>query len=275
MAKNKNHPVHAIGWIIFLLIISLAIKLILAPVQAQAAAGEVPARQVFIYTPTPGPDGRIIYIVQANDTLLSISLISGVPLEKLKSMNNLTGDTIIAGQELLLGVAGPPEITITAGPSPTPTPLLPTATPKAGTANLCVLLFDDVNGDSIRQENEASIPGGAISVSNRSGSVSLSVDTQPGLEPDCFEEVPEGEFAVTVAVPPGYNATTSTTFSIKLFGGDVTYLDFGAQANSETLAEAPTPTGEGRNPWMGILGGLLLVVGVGFGIFASRLLRGK
>ena len=39
---------------------------------AQAA----PAYQIPIYTPTPGPDGRIIYIVKANDTLLGISLIT-------------------------------------------------------------------------------------------------------------------------------------------------------------------------------------------------------
>ena len=116
---------------------------------AQAA----PAGQVPIYTPTPLPDGRIIYIVRANDTLLSISLISGVSVEELRELNNLSGDTIFEGQELLLGLAGPPEVTPTQGPTPTDTPLLPTPSPKPGLGTLCILLFNDQNGDSIQQNN--------------------------------------------------------------------------------------------------------------------------
>ncbi|MFC2055931.1 LysM peptidoglycan-binding domain-containing protein, partial [Chloroflexota bacterium] len=85
-----------------------------AVVPAQAA----PDRQIPIYTPTPGPDGRIIWIVKANDTLLSISLISGVPVDEIRGLNNLTSDTIYENQELLLGLAGPEEITVTPGPTP-------------------------------------------------------------------------------------------------------------------------------------------------------------
>jgi LysM repeat protein len=238
-------------------------------------ARAAPAQQVPIYTPTPGPDGRIIYIVKTNDTLLSISLLMGVPLDKLKALNNLKNDTIVVGQPLLLGLAGPAEVTFTPGPSPTPTPILPTPTPKPGTAKLCIILFNDQNGDSIRQETEPSIPEGAISVTNRSGSVSLTATTPSGLAPTCFDKVPEGDYNVSVAVPAGYNPTTVNNFAISLKGGDTTYLDFGAQANAETLANAPTPTGSGRSPILGILGGVLLLIGLGLAIFASRLLKGK
>jgi len=238
-------------------------------------ARAAPDQQVQIYTPTPGPDGRIIYIVKPNDTLLSISLLTGVPLDKLKALNNLTSDTIVVGQKLLLGLAGPAEVTFTPGPSPTPTPILPTATPKPGTAKLCVILFNDPNGDSIRQETEPSIPDGAISVTNRSGSVSLTATTPSGLNPTCFDKVPEGDYNVSVAVPAGYNPTTVNNFAITLKGGDTTYLDFGAQANAETLGNAPTPTGSGRSPILGILGGVLLLIGLGLAIFASRLLKAK
>jgi LysM repeat protein len=234
-----------------------------------------PPQQVPIYTPTPGPDGRIIYIVKPNDTLLSISLLTGVPLDKLKALNNLTSDTIVVGQPLLLGLGGPAEVTFTPGPSPTPTPILPTSTPKPGTAKLCIILFNDQNGDSIRQETEPSIPNGAISVTNRSGSVSLTETTPSGLDPTCFDKVPEGDYNVSVAIPSGFNPTTVTNFAIPLKGGDTTYLDFGAQANEETLANAPTPTGSGRSPILGILGGALLLIGLGLAIFASRLLKGK
>ena len=67
-------------------------------VPAQAA----PDRQIPIYTPTAGPDGRIIWIVKANDTLLSISLISGVPVDEIRGLNNLTSDTIFATDKLFL-----------------------------------------------------------------------------------------------------------------------------------------------------------------------------
>lgn len=225
-------------------------------------------------TPTPGPDGRIIYIVKAGDTLLRISLISGVSLDELRGLNNLTGDNIFEGQELLLGLGGPSQVTPTPGPSPTPPEALPTASPQPGAGNLCILLFNDINGDSIRQEEEPSIPDGAISVSNRIGTVSLTAVTIAGLDPHCFEEVPEGDYTITVAIPEGYNSTTVTNYTIVLEAGDETYVDFGAQANSETLAEAPTPTATGRSPILGIIGGVILLVGLGLGLFAGRLMRG-
>ncbi len=225
-------------------------------------------------TPTPGPDGRILYVVQVGDTLLRISLISGVSLDELRGLNNLTGDNIFEGQELLLGLGGPSQITPTPGPSPTPPETLPTASPEPGAGNLCILLFNDINGDSIRQEDEPTIPDGAISASNRIGTVSLTAVTIAGLDPHCFEEIPEGEYTITVAIPEGFNATTVTNYIVVLEAGDETYVDFGAQANSETLAESPAPAASGRSPLLGIIGGVILLAGLGLGLFAGRLMRG-
>jgi hypothetical protein len=226
-------------------------------------------------TPTPGPDGRIVYKVQEGDTLLRIALIAGITVDELRGLNELTGDNIFVGQDLLLGLAGPSQVTPTAGPSPTPTPLLPTPSPLPGLANLCVILYDDVNGDSLRQEEEASIPGGAISVNNRSGSVTENTETGSGLDPFCFEDLPEGEYTISVAIPEGYNPTTVTNYALRLNAGDETFIDFGAQANTEAAVEAPTPAGSGRSPLLGIIGGLFLLAGAGLAVFASRLMRSK
>ena len=241
------------------------------PVQA------APGGQIFIYTPTPGPDGRILYIVKENDTLLSISLLTGVSVEQLKELNNMTDDVIYVGQTLLLGLAGPPEITVTIGPPPTSTPVLPTPTPKPGRGELCILLYNDLNGDAIRQEEEPSIPDGAISFGNRAGTISQAITTVPGLDPQCTTDLPEGEYTISVAVPAGYNPTTGTSFEASLGAGEIAYLNFGAQANSQTLAEAPAiPAPEGRrSPILGILGGLFLLTGLGVALFAGRLLRGR
>ncbi len=234
-----------------------------------------PDMQIPIYTPTPGPDGRIIYIVKANDTLLGISLITGVSVDELRGLNNLTNDTIYEGQKLILGLGGPVEVTPTPGPTPTATPILPTPSPKPGKGNLCILLFNDLNGDSIRQESEASIPDGAISFGNRAGTVSENVASGIGLDPQCFVDLPEGDYTISVAMPEGYNPTTETSYELPLKAGDKTYLNFGAQANSLTGVETPIipPPGGGRSPLLGIIGILFLFAGIGAAIFARRMVR--
>jgi hypothetical protein len=226
-------------------------------------------------TPTPGPDGRIIYIVQANDTILRISLISGVTIDELRGLNNLLDDVIVPGQELLLGLGGPSAATPTPGPSPTPTQAIPTASPEPGLAILCVLVYNDINGDAIRQEEETSIAKSAISVNDRLGAISLTATTVSGLDPHCFNDLPEGEYNITVAIPDGYNSTTVSSYVLKIQAGDETYLDFGAQANSETQADAPISTEEGRSPLLGIIGGIFLVAGAAVAVFASRFFKSK
>ena len=225
-------------------------------------------------TPTPGPDGRIIYIVQPNDTLLRISLIAGISVDELRGLNNLTGENIIVGQELLLGLGGPSQVTPTPGPSPTPTIVVPTPTGEPGSGILCVLLYYDENGDSIRQEEEPSIEGSAISITGQSGQISLTETTKSGLDPQCFEDLPQDRYTVSVAVPEGFNPTTQSSYVLDLNAGDKSYLDFGAQPNSQTRVDTPVqPVEGGRSPLLGILGALFLLVGAGLALFAGRYLR--
>lgn len=245
----------------------------LLALQRGSVLASPPAQLTPFLTPTPGPDGRIIYIVQPNDTLLRISLISGVPLEQLRGLNNLTGDNIIVGQELLLGLGGPSQVSPTPGPSPTPTIAIPTPTSEPGTGSLCILLYEDLNGDSLRQESETSLIGGAISINNRSGSVSVTEPSQPGEEARCFENFAEGEYTISVAIPEGYNPTTQTNYVLRLEQGNIIYLDFGAQANAVTQAEQAAPAGQKQSPLLGILGIAFLLGGLALALFAGRLLK--
>lgn len=220
-------------------------------------------------TPTPGPDGRILYIVQEGDTLWRVSAITGVSLDELRALNNLGIDEpIIPGQELLIGYGGPAEVIPTPGPSPTPEILQPTATPEPGSGTLCVLVYNDVNGDALRQEEELSVRGAAISVSDTAGEVSLMEVSKAGSDAICFAELPQENYVISVAVPEGYNPTTVMNYSLTLEPGTETYLDFGVQLNTEMIAEASPPTGGGKSPLLGILGGLLLVGGIGLGVVA-------
>jgi hypothetical protein len=247
------------------------------------------AAQLTVFpTPTPGPDGRILYIIQPNDTLWRISAITGVSIDDLRELNNLGPDTPIKpGDIMLIGLAGPAEVSPTPGPSTTPAPQEPTATTEPGWGNLCVILYDDQNGDSMREEDEPSIPRGQISVSNRSGSISLTTETPSGGNsadaetPEekgytCFNELPQGVYNITVAIPEGHNPTTALNRSLELDAGDETFLSFGAQANSETQAETSIiPESPRRSPLLGIIGGLFLLIGVGLGIYAGLLKRTK
>lgn len=265
------YPVNKTSILLAFALVALATLLLAMSIPASAA----PHMQLTPFpTPTPGPDGRILYIVQPGDTLWRVSAITGVSLDELRALNNLgTEQVIVEGQTLLLGLAGPAETVPTLGPIPTDEPLLPTPTPQPGSGTLCVLVFLDSNGDSVRQEDEQSIPGGQVSVSDRSGIITLTETTTTGSEPHCFTELPEGDYNISVAVPEGYNPTTVMNYALTVDAGAETYIDFGAQPNSQALSEAPTPQGSGQSPLMGILGGLLLAGGVALGIFAGLLRR--
>ncbi len=234
-----------------------------------------PAPQfTYLPTPTPGPDGRIVYVAKEGDTAWVIAARYGLTLDQLRALNKWGENPIIhAGDEILLGLAGPAEVVVTPGPSPTSKPVLPTPSPVPGFGNLCVILYNDLNGDSMREEEEPSISQGAISVTDRSGEVSKTAETPTGLDPVCFEDLPEGAYNVSVAVPSGYNPTTALNSAIMLKAGDVAYVDFGAQANTITVASAPAPQGSGKSPLFAIIGAILLVGGLGLAIFAGRLVR--
>jgi LysM repeat protein len=248
-----------------------------------------PLAQLTVFpTPTPGPDGKIIYIVQPNDTLWRISAITGVKIETIRELNNLgANDAIIPGDKLLLGYAGPSGAAPTAGAVPTQAILTPSPTASPGWGILCVLLYNDINGDSIRQETEPSIPGGEISVSNRLGSLSLTAQTPSGgadttivnATPEergytCFDQILQGEYLISVAAPKGYNRTTELNKTLRLEAGQTTEIAFGAQVNSELEAQtAIIPESPRKSPIMGIIGGALLVAGIGLGIYAALLRR--
>jgi hypothetical protein len=229
-------------------------------------------------TPTPGPDGRILYYVQSGDTLYGIALFAGITIDELRALNPQYTDenTIIPGDAVLLGYG-------TSGEAAEPTseesiivatPAEPTPTPEGpGTANICVFLFDDVNGDAMRQETEISIPGGAISVNETRGRASATENTTDELEPICFEDLPEGEYNITVAIPDEYNPTKSLSTALELVAGQEVYLNFGAQINTQAVLDSPPPQEGGRSPLLGVVGVGLLLAGAGLGvylIFASR-----
>ena len=249
---------------IFFLLLALGVAL---PVTSTYAQGFV--------TATPNPDGRIMYIVQEGDNCSSVALKHGISVAQLRLYNTrLDADcTVAIGQALVVGLAvqNLPTSAVPTLASPTVT-----ATPVSGTTEVCVLLFEDQNGDSLRQETEFGIDGGAISLTNLNGSYSKTENTSSATDPDtgdpvraCFVDVPAGDYNVSVAVPDQYNPTMLLSYKLTVKAGDRASIDFGAQSKALTVSES-TDEGANRSSPLGILGLLLLLGGAGLGYYAYR-----
>ncbi len=74
---------------------------------------------------TPNPDGSIIHIVKAGQTLWTIAVIYDVPLDDIKAINGFTENTILyLGDEVIIkpAHAATPAPTLPPGDSPAPSP---------------------------------------------------------------------------------------------------------------------------------------------------------
>ena len=225
--------------------------------------------QAFYYTPTPGIDGRILYVVQENDTCISIALKNGISEQQLRELNNLQANDCLSirpGQQLLIGVRQEN--------TPTPTsavPVTPSPTPIQGNGTICIYLFNDTNGNALAETGEAPLPNGQVSITDQLSRVNLTGATLDSGEPVCFENIPEGDYNLSVAIPEGYNPTTSMNYKLTLHAGDSATVDFGAQPGSRFIA---TTTAEGRPSFLlAALGLFFIAAGVGLWFYVRRMSR--
>ncbi len=238
-------------------------------------AGAAPDAQ--FVTATPGPDGRILYIVVEGDSCLQVALLHGITVQQLRQFNTRLDEdcTLIVRTTTCCGSCTTRSShgrTCAHLPSPTVTP-----TPVSGTTEVCVLLFEDMNGDAVRQETELGIEGGAVSLTNLNGSYSETQNTSSAVDPDtllpvrtCFVDVPGGEYNVSMAVPDEYNPTMLLSYTLTVKAGDRAEIGFGAQSKTITVSE-PADSQEGnRSSLLGIFGFLLLLGGAGLGYYAYR-----
>lgn len=257
-------------FLIILFFISMFMLAIWLPANA-APVGQV------IVTPTAGVDGRIIYIVQPGETCIRVAAINGISVDQLRQLNSRLDEncTLVVGQELLIGIislAGTP----TAGPSPTALPPTASPTPFTGTTLICVLLYEDINGNTLRDSTEPAIADGAVSVTEINGEYSASLSTIASTDVEyfgeCFTDVPEGEYNITVGIPDLYNPTVNLNNTLKVNAGDQARLSFGAQSKAIVANPGATDGGDDNNssPIFGILGVLLLLGGAGLGYYAWR-----
>lgn len=255
---------------IFLLLVA-GILLVYKPVNAG-----VP-RQSSFNTPTPNADGQIIYTVKEGDTCSSIYLLfqNRIPIEDIIALNGLDSDcTINTSQQLVLATVEPYTAT-PEGPQPTATLGQPTPTPFDGNAQVCVALYEDLDGNQMRSETEFYLEGGVVSINNRAGTFSETLETVGGdpelVDAVCFEEVPEGDYNLSMGIPEGYVPTTSLNVAIEVNAGDTIVIDFAAQPGSSVIEpDEDVEPGAGRSPLFLAVGILLLAGGAALAFFFIR-----
>jgi len=239
-------------------------------------ANAAPSVQQFP-TATPGLDGRILYVVQAGDNCFRVAALNSITIEQLRQLNSKLDEncTLIVGQELLVGIvsiSGTP----TAGPSPTLSAPTITPTPLTGTTEVCILLFNDINGNALREETEPAVAGGAVSLTENNGEYSAALDTTIPSDPTvyqgvCFSDIPEGSYNITVGIPDNYNPTMNLNYSLDVKAGDRASVDFGIQSKDVVVDPGQNdPQSGSTTPILGIVGFLLLLGGAGVGYYAWR-----
>ncbi len=239
----------------------------LAAVPALAGSAPLAGTPPTAYqTATPLADGRILYVVQAGDTLWKISAITGVSLDELERLNNIhREDPLLAGTTLILGVVTPTvsEPTMAFLPSATPSPL-----PVTGKGEICVAFYNDTNGDTTWQvDTEGMVAGGQISVALSDGTEVGSYTTDGVSEPHCFVDIPAGAYNIAAAAPKGWNPTADMNQHLTLAPGDKVYISFPVQSGNPVIPDGGSGGGGSGSLWLGLIGLALLGV-AGFIIYS-------
>jgi hypothetical protein len=230
--------------------------------------------QIYYYTPTASADGNVYYTVREGENCESISALTGTDINSLRQLNNLGLNDCSAlqvGQILIL--ASVPTPMVTEGPTPTPMGQFPTPIPPTGYGTICVYLYNDINGNAMAEANETNstgLAGGEVSIVNKAGDFYKTGTTLGDGKAVCFEDAPEGEYTISIAIPDGYNPTSNQNYTVQLKAGDTATVNFSAQASSSLPV-----TGPEKNPsvFLAIIGGLVVLVGIGLGVYAKVILK--
>lgn len=263
-----------------------------APVQQSATA--VP--------PTPRPDGSIVHIVQAGESLWGIaiqyaSLLGLSPEDALPYLQELNNNPtfINPGDEILIRAGEAATATPEATPESTPaeataesgTEGAAEATPAESAAEatatvepvevlagtICVAAFDDANADGQRNEGEALVADAAIAIARAGTTVSTYI-TDGASEPFCFELTEADSYQLQLYPPAGFTSTTEDNWAVSIANGESYTVSFGLTAapavvdspsteTVDTTADEATAGEEAAPAESGGIGNLgLIVIGV-------------
>jgi hypothetical protein len=164
----------------------------------------------------------------------------------------------------MAAVTATPQEQLPPTPAPSPTP---------ATGQICILAYNDRNGDRQQDADENLLAGVVFTLSDANGP--REAYTTDGVsEPYCFVDLQPGSYSVSAKSPANYSVTTEKTTVVALNGGMKTDILTGARRGGPL----PTPTKEGGassaagSSLLGSAGRVILIVvlvliliGLGFG----------
>ena len=165
--------------------------------------------------------------------------IRGAPLYRVKHNDSYWDDASVVASAPPLPPPTPPTSTPT--PKPTPTPW-PTFTPTPVTGTICVVAFEDHNGNGVQDPADGRLSGALITVSNERGLVEEYL-TNGFDEPHCFRGLSPGHYFVSEVNPGGYRSTTHDDWGVSVVDVAKIHVAFGDYSPQEaTPTPRPTPT---------------------------------
>jgi hypothetical protein len=150
-----------------------------------------------------------------------------------------------SGEEATAGEAAEATSVVAAEPTAQEVEAEPTAAPAADTTNsVCVLAYNDANGDGVRQADSETLQVDAAFTLLR-GSDSVATYISDGIsEPYCFTDLDADTYQVQFSPPPAYETTTSATWAVAVSDGISVPVEFGAQESAATAVADGTATGD-------------------------------
>jgi Tol biopolymer transport system component len=180
------------------------------------------------------------------------------PGGRLASLGTFLVFVTVVGAAILLAVrlASPGSVpgggqppTATLEPGPVLVTTVPEATPSGvatpldvDARELCLSLYEDVNGNGIRDPGEGLIAGGTMFViESASDRTKAAFKTDGVLDPYCISDLISGQYHISVSLPAGYQATTRLRWDLSLSPVSTTQLEVGAHLAPPSPAPPTQP----------------------------------
>jgi uncharacterized repeat protein (TIGR01451 family) len=125
-----------------------------------------------------------------------------------------------------------------------------TLTPKGATGTLCVLKFNDLNGNGVQDPGESLLPGWTFNVTDQNNNpVGTLTTTPPGTAPACLTVAAPATLTVTEQVQSGWMPTTPNPQTVTVQPGQTVNVTFGNKRPCDlqiTKTVNPNPVQSGQ-----------------------------
>ncbi len=118
---------------------------------------------------------------------------------------------------------------------------------QQGTGQICVLAFDDQNGNGVREADEPLLAGVGFTLADASG-VKGSYKSDGNSEPYCFGSLAPAQYTVQARATGGLEVTTVGQWAVPLSNGAQFDVMYGARKSDGDTAKPATTDGSPSSP---------------------------